>query len=293
MQIRDLLHRDHIFVPLEGPTLREALARMVTGLASQGSLADPTPVLDRIQSETMRDVVAVSSRVVLPHYRTPAVDAVVLALGVASEPLNAREAGLDARPRVVVLVLAPSEAANLYLQTLSSLARLLRADSVVDALLACHGPDDVLSLDQLGELPIRPTLAVRDVMLTRVEAIPPDTPVRDAVNLMIRRRMRAVPVVGEKGEVLGLVSDRDIMRALLPMPRAGDEPGGPGAVRPAEILARDIMTRSVLCIAEELALTEAATMMVNKDINVLPVVSEGALTGLITRGEIIRKLFGP
>lgn len=292
MQIRDLLPRDHIFVPLEGPTLREALARMVTDLAGQGSVTDPESLLARIHGEAMRDVVAVSTRVVLPHYRTPAVDSVVLAVGVAEEPLNAREAGLDARPRVVVLVLAPPEAANLYLQTLSSVARLLRSDRVVDRLVAARGPDDVLALDDLTDLPIRPNLAVRDVMIARVEAIPPDTPVRDAVNLMIRRRMRAVPVVGEKGEVLGIVSDGDIMRALLPMPRAGSEDGR-GAVDPSRILVRDIMTRSVLCIAEELALTEAATMMVNKDINVLPVVSDGALTGLITRGEIIRKLFGP
>jgi CBS domain-containing protein len=176
---------------------------------------------------------------------------------------------------------------------MASLARLLRNDAVVDELVACPGPDDVLAVRKLGELPIQPTLAVRDVMLTRVETLPPETPVRDAVNLMIRRRMRAVPIVGEKGEVLGLVSDRDIMRALVSVPRAGDEPGIGDAVRPSDLVVRDIMSRSVLCISEDLALDEAATIMVNKDINVLPVVAEGNITGLITRGEIIRKLFGP
>jgi CBS domain-containing protein len=52
------------------------------------------------------------------------------------------------------------------------------------------------------------------------------------------------------------------------------------------------MTRSVLCISEELGLEEAANMMINKDVEQFPVTSEGKLTGFLTRGDIIRKLFG-
>lgn len=292
MRIRDLLPEEHVFVPLEGPTLREALARMVFALAELGAVADSEPVLARIRGETMREVVALSSRVVLPHYRTTEVDRVVVALGIASDPLNAREAGLDARPRLVVLVLAPPEAASLYLKVLSSLARILRQDDVTDRLLQQTSAHGVLAVHELGDRDIQATLAVRDVMMGGVHPIPPHTPVKEAVQILLRRRVRAVPVVGEKGEVLGLVSERDIMRALMPVPRANstveaDQPP------PADLRVRDIMTRSVLCVPEDLALAEAATMMVNKDIGVLPVVADGALVGIITRGEIIRKLFGP
>jgi CBS domain-containing protein len=130
---------------------------------------------------------------------------------------------------------------------------------------------------------------VADVMTHRVPVLSPDSPVREAVDVMVRERVRAIPVVGEKHEVLGIVSEGDVMRALLPqIPRTADPdaPPDPGALK-----VRDIMTRSVLCISGEMGLDEAAHMMMNKDVEQLPVVSEGRLTGFLTRGEIIRKLF--
>ncbi len=290
-QVRDLLLREHIFVPLEGPTLREAMARMVRGLAQLGAVQDPAPLEERIANEPIRDIVALNSRVVLPHYRTRSVGRVTLALGIAPEPLNAKEAGLDARPRVVALLLAPADSPSLYLQTLASLARLLQQESVVDQLVGEGSADGVLALDALADLKIQPALTVRDIMWQRIERLPPDAPVRDAVDLMVRRRIHALPVVGEKGEVLGMVTDRDVMRALMPLPRVEDDEAR--QTIPDNLTVREIMSRSVLCVSEDLGLSEAATMMVNKDIEQLPVVSGGALTGIITRAEIIRKLFGP
>jgi len=290
-QIRDLLPREHVFVPLEGATLRDAMTHMVQGLAQRGVVSDPAPLQERISGEPLRDVVALTSRVVLPHYRTRSVEAVTLAFGIAPEPLNAKEAGLDARPRIVALVLAPEDSPSLYLQALATLARVLRQDAVVDQLIAQDSVDGVLAMDALTDLKIQPTLTVRDIMLHRIERLVPDAPVREAVNLMVRRRLHALPVVGDKSEVLGMVTDRDVMRALMPLPHHGDAPEH--APVPADLRVRDVMSRSVLCVSEELGLSEAATMMVNKDVEQLPVVSGGALTGIITRAEIIRKLFGP
>ena len=52
------------------------------------------------------------------------------------------------------------------------------------------------------------------------------------------------------------------------------------------------MTRSVLCVSEDQALTEAANMMVNRDVEQLPVVREGELVGFVTRDSILRALYG-
>jgi CBS domain-containing protein len=52
------------------------------------------------------------------------------------------------------------------------------------------------------------------------------------------------------------------------------------------------MDRSVLCISEEQSLAEVANMMISRNIERFPVVREGRLVGLLTRGEIVRRLFG-
>jgi CBS domain-containing protein len=133
-------------------------------------------------------------------------------------------------------------------------------------------------------------------MTQRVYRVAPDAPLRELVSLMSEHRLRAVPVVGEQREVLGLVTDRDLLRYLMPhVIRIGAENeatrGGPGAIA-SGATARDVMSRTVMCISEDQPLAEVANIMLTKDVERLPVVSEGQLTGFLTRGDIIRKLFG-
>ncbi len=54
--------------------------------------------------------------------------------------------------------------------------------------------------------------------------------------------------------------------------------------------ARDVMTRTVLCVSEGQPLIEAAHMMVHKGVEQLPVVREGELIGIVTRAKVLRAL---
>ncbi|HEX6309153.1 MAG TPA: CBS domain-containing protein [Longimicrobiales bacterium] len=291
MQLGELLPREHIVAPLQATTLRAALTELVARLAASGTIQDPDSIERGLNGPRARDIVAVAPDVVLPHYRTAAVDSLQVALGVAPGGLDGRDLGVDSRPRVVALILAPTEAATLYLQTVSALARVFREPRNVDAIARATSPAEALAAVDLSSMRLQPRLIVRDIMIHGVSSVTPATTVRDAVDLMLRRRLRAIPVVGEKQEVLGIISEWDIMRGLLPqIPRAGQESGA-GDV-PESLRVRDIMTRSVLCVSEELGLEEAANMMINKDVEQFPVTSEGKLTGFLTRSDIIRKLFG-
>ena len=291
MQLIELLPREHIVTPLRATTLRDALSELVSLLAGLGHVRDTEKVERGLNGPRARDIVAVAPDVVLPHYRTAAVDALHVALGLAPHGLDARDMGIETRPRVVALILAPTDAATLYLQTVAALARVFRDPRTVDRIVAAATPEEVLSAADLANLRLQPRLTVRDIMIHGVSSVTPTTSVRDAVDLMLRRRLRAIPVVGEKLEVLGIISEWDIMRGLLPqIPRAGQESGTDNV--PETLRVRDIMTRSVLCISEELGLEEAANMMINKDVEQFPVTSEGKLSGFLTRSDIIRKLFG-
>jgi CBS domain-containing protein/mannitol/fructose-specific phosphotransferase system IIA component (Ntr-type) len=289
VDLLDLLPAQHVLVPLAASTPSDAVEQLVRRLESSGALPAADHVLQRIRSEPIRDLVAASDDVVLPHYRSEAVDTLMLALGISPVPLDP-EPGLEARPRVVALVLAPPEAASLYLQVTATLARLLRQKGLVDLLAQQTTAEDVISLPQLQNARLRPRLSVRDVMVHRIHSVPPDATLGGTMQLMTRKRLRAVPVIGPKGEVLGVVTDSDLMRVLLPqIPRAeSEDPADRGILdRPV----RDIMTRSVLCVSEELGISEVANMMIHKDVEQVPVVQAGRITGMVSRGDIVRKLF--
>jgi CBS domain-containing protein/mannitol/fructose-specific phosphotransferase system IIA component (Ntr-type) len=290
MQLIELLPREQIVAPLAASTLRAALAELLACLDRTGAVRDVETVEAGLHSRS-RDIVAASDDVVLPHYRTDAVDRLLVALGIAPDGLDAQENGLAARPRLVALILAPRHSATLYLQTVSMLARLFRDGDVIDRLTAARSAEEVRALAELADLRLQPKLTVRDIMRHGVDTVTANTPVREAVDLMVQRGVRALPVVGEKQEVLGIVGEWNVMKGLLPqIPRAGQESGSAGV--PETLLVKDVMTRSVLCISEELGIEEAANMMINKDVEQFPVTREGKLVGFVTRGDIIRKLFG-
>lgn len=286
-----MLPRAHIQVPLEAATLDEAVLALIRHLHALGALRDADEA-ERVVRETgLRDTLVIKDLVALPHVRTDAVDRMLVALGVAPQPLDTRGTGVDAGPRIVILVLAPADTATAHLPTIAALARVLRQDGVIDAILAARSPDDILAIEALRDLELLPRLAVRDVMRYDPPFVGPDATVREVVDVLTRGRMRAVPVVGEKHEVLGIASERDIMRAIIPQLPRGGEADSTTPTSPTRVRVRDLMTRSVLCVSEDLSLDEAANMMVNKDVDLFPVVSEGRLVGVITRRDIIRALF--
>lgn len=117
----------------------------------------------------------------------------------------------------------------------------------------------------------------------------PDTPWVEVVDLMVRRRARAIPVVGEQYEVLGIITTGDALRRVLRDGPSDDTTGSEGG---NGLTARDVMTRAVLCVSETQPLLDAARIMMNRDVEQLPVVRDGELIGLITRDAILRALHG-
>jgi CBS domain-containing protein/mannitol/fructose-specific phosphotransferase system IIA component (Ntr-type) len=287
VRLADYLQPAHIAVPLVATSLPQALHELMQRLRDAGALRADPEIEQQLARTRPRDIVAIGRGVVLPHFRTEAVKKLVVALGVARAPLDVGESGLDDPPRIVVLVLAPPAAATLYLQTVAAIARLLSDANVVTTILAARSSADIAAMPQLGALKIEPQLAVRDVMLRDVTTIGPSARLREVVDLMVNRKTRAVVVTGEKREVLGILTEWDVMRALLPhVPRAGES-----IEEEDDLTVREVMTRSVLCVPEEMGLPEAVNLMINKNAEQCPVVDDAELVGILMRSEIIRKLF--
>ena len=129
------------------------------------------------------------------------------------------------------------------------------------------------------------SMLVDDALEPVIHRVSPDMRLSDVLDLMVRNRVGAVPVVGERSEVLGIITSGDLLDQIM-----RGKPGGDGAAPEDELTARDVMTRTVLCVAEGQPLVEAAHMMVHKRVEQLPVVREGELIGIVTRSKVLRAL---
>jgi CBS domain-containing protein len=287
VRLTEILRPEHVVAPIPADTVHAAVSALAQKLVDSGAVANPERLARLFTESRIRDLIHVGDRVLLPHLRTDAVQHLVVAMGIAAAPLSTAE---EARgtAQVVVLVLAPPSEAGLYLQTVAALAAVLRDDAVVDRLVEARSPLAVLEVPEVRAITIQPRLTVRDVMTQRVYRVGPDSTVREVLDLISEHRLSAIPVVDEDRVVLGMVSDRDLMRFLLPRMQKSAEI--PASLR--EVQVREVMSRSVICVSEDQALAEVTSIMVSKDLERLPVVAEGKLTGFLTRGDILRKLFG-
>lgn len=135
-------------------------------------------------------------------------------------------------------------------------------------------------------------MLVQDVMTRDVVTAEPSMRLSEVADTLVRRRLRAIPVIDDQGHVLGMITDRQVMKHFLPYlddPEA-EAPARAAMFRDGEV--RDAMDRTVMCVNEGQALGDVVRLMLDKEIERLPVVSEGVLVGFLTRGDIIRRLLG-
>ena len=173
---------------------------------------------------------------------------------------------------------------------LPTLRRFFREEASVAPILNARSSADVESVAVFMDLDPHRSLLVEDMVEPIQYRVYPDTPYSEVVDLMVRRELRAVPVVGEDYEFLGVVTTRTAMDELVSRARAESVGGGHTTAR-GEPTAREVMTRTVMCVSEDQNLIEAASIMVNRGVEQLPVIRDGEMVGFLTRGEVLRWLF--
>lgn len=129
-------------------------------------------------------------------------------------------------------------------------------------------------------------LRVRDLMTNHVYSLSMEDDLYAVQNLMDEHNVRHVPVVDEDGDLVGLVSMRDLLRAASP---SDDEL--PLEMREARMHSRrvsEVMTEEVATTEPDTSLGEAATLMLENKFGCLPVLQGLRLTGILTESDFVR-----
>ena len=298
MNLADFLSEGRTVVLLDAETVHGAARVLRERLVEIGAVKDPDKLRRRMNEDRPEDLVAMGERAFLLHYRTDATTALGVALGTSIHPI-CRELADGERQctRILLLIIAPPRLAARYLQVVGAFARLLSSIDRVERILAQPSAAAVSALPDFREYELPEQLTVREIMTDRPQVARADAPVREAAQEMVRAHIGALPVVDDEHRLLGLLTEREIIRELLATalqremlgttPR-GPAPGGKGSPR----TVRDVMTRQVLCVSPEEPLADVASLMMHKNVDRVPVVHDGRLVGFLTRGDIVRRLIG-
>lgn len=133
-------------------------------------------------------------------------------------------------------------------------------------------------------------MRVADLMHTKVFTVEEDALIERVFFLMHYEKIRHIPVVNRKSEVIGIVSDRDLYKALGPKNNSNviEESGDKAAMHVVPQKVRHIMHRAVITINPNEQVTDAAAVMAKHRIGALPVVKDGKLAGILTTTDLLR-----
>ena len=118
---------------------------------------------------------------------------------------------------------------------------------------------------------------VREHMDTDVPTVRPDMPILDAAKFLVKHRKTGAPVVDAAGNLVGMLSELDCLKLLT---TEGSEASRGEVSR--------YMTKEVVTVPPDMALSYAAGLFLGKTFRRLIVVDQGKVVGAITRFDILR-----
>ncbi len=128
-------------------------------------------------------------------------------------------------------------------------------------------------------------MLVRNYMSTTVSSLPDDVHLLEAALLIRRTGKRHVPVVNGEGNVVGIITDRDVAR-MAPSMLGHITPEEYNAVFEMTPITR-AMTPDPITVSPDSNMREVVSLLYTKKIGALPVVENGKLVGIVTRSDVL------
>ena len=121
-------------------------------------------------------------------------------------------------------------------------------------------------------------LSAKDIMTTHVICIHKDTPIYEAIDLMIDNGVTGIPVIEDDSILVGILSEQDVLRLFQ---NYKEEKGK---------TVNEFMTQPAIHFEENESVEDVCTCMMQNSIRRVPVTSNGKVVGLISRSDILKQI---
>ena len=123
------------------------------------------------------------------------------------------------------------------------------------------------------------SVKVEDYMTTQLVTFGPETELFKAINIFSESNISGAPVISERGELIGMLSEVDCLKAILQHTYHEEEHGG---------VVGDFMTAEVDTVSYDADIIELSERFIAGQRRRLPVLRDGKLVGQISRKDVLR-----
>ena len=129
-------------------------------------------------------------------------------------------------------------------------------------------------------------MRVADVMTRPVLTVRADDSIEQAAALLAGSAITAAPVIDAEGDLIGIVSEGDLLRAQA---AGAPDAGRRGTAGRRAAVVADVMTRDVMVMTSDADLSDIATMMLRHNLRSVPIVDDVAqVVGILSRLDLLR-----
>ena len=299
VKLANLLMERRIKVELQARTKEDAVMELLDLVKAEGVEMDYAEVVKSIQMREDTENTSYGHGFAFPHARTDAVKELFILIGISKFGLEGKTP--DAIPvHVVCLLLTPAHIAKLYLQTLSGLAAFGRLAGNLEKIITVKKSSDLIKLLSEANITVDKELMVKDIMRHNVASVTPDDTLKEVANRMFNDRLSALAVVDGEYKLLGVISDRDLIKAALPDYKAlisnlnysmDVEPFEELLKNEDKIKVSQLFRTDFEVTTPETRIVEVAAMMIFKDVRRVFVTSaDNTLVGVLLRKDIVNMI---
>lgn len=145
MILTQILQPNCICAPLKSKNKESAIEELVNVLAAAGQIKDASTALEAVIEREQTRSTGIGSGIAIPHGKSAAAKELVMAIGIAGEPIDF--ASIDNKPvTIVVMLVSPPDKTGPHIQALARISRLLLDEQFKAKLEKASSPAEVYQL---------------------------------------------------------------------------------------------------------------------------------------------------
>ena len=298
MKLSKIFDPDLIKVDIQAVSKEDAVKQLTDIFCLKYPVKDKNEILEAVKEREKLGNTSMGRGVAFPHARTDIVNGLFITMGVIPEGIEADTP--DNKPlHIIILLLTPRNISKNYLQTLSGLASFVRRPETLSNILEAKSVKDVINIIDRTDIMVKQILTIGDVMTPDPITVSPDKTLKDVANIFFEKKIRCLPVIDENNKLVGDITETELLKFALPNYKSfiANVANIPEIESFEELLHREhsakvsnFMNNKPVVVDMDAPVVEAAALMLFKKAEMVSVLDENKLVGVITKTDIVTKI---
>lgn len=298
MNLSKVFDQSLIKINMTAESKEDAIGQLVDLFCQRYKEKSRQAILQAISEREKLGNTSLGRGIAFPHARTDIVTGLHAVIGIIPEGIPSDTP--DKKPlNAVVLLLTPRNISKNYLQTLSGLATFARRAGNLAALVKAKSPADVIKVFEQSGVEVKKILTVGDVMTRDPVTVTPDKTLKEVANIFFERRVRSLPVIDQDNRLVGEITSTELLKFAMPNYKSfiANVANIPQIESFEELLQKEhsatvsnFMKKNPVTVDRDAPIIEAAALMLFKKADMVAVLDDGVLVGVITKTDIVSKI---